>query len=243
MAIYNILIYHPIYNLLVGLSAIMPGHNFGLAIILLTVVLKLVLLPLTIKSTRSQKALQDLQPKMEELKRQYKDQKEKLTVAMMDLYKKEKVNPFSSCLPLLIQLPFLIAVYSALRHVGQGIDSSLLYSFIPNPGSVNMNFVWMDLAKAAPVMAVLAGISQYFQVAMLSTKKPEVKGEGSKDEDMTAMMNKQMKYMMPVMTVFIGISLPGGLTLYWLIMTITTIVQQYFIFKQKPNEELQLTGK
>lgn len=243
IGLYNILVYHPIYNLLVGLSAIMPGHNFGLAIILLTVVLKVILLPLTIKSTRSQKALQDLQPKMEELKRQYKDQKEKLTMAMMDLYKKEKVNPFSSCLPLLIQLPFLIAVYSALRHVGEGIDSNLLYSFVPNPGSVNMWFVWMDLAKAAPVLAVLAGIAQYFQVAMLSTKPPAIKSEGSKDEDMTAMMNKQMKYMMPIMTIFIGISLPGGLTLYWFIMTIATIAQQYFIFKGKPNKELQLTGK
>jgi YidC/Oxa1 family membrane protein insertase len=96
-----------------------------------------------------------------------------------------------------------------------------------------MNFLWMDLAKAAPILAVLAGIAQYFQAAMLITKRPEVKGEGSKDEDMAAMMNKQMKYMMPIMTIVIGIGLPGGLTLYWLIMTLATLAQQYFIFKQK----------
>jgi len=211
----------------------MPGHNFGLAIILLTIIIKLILLPFTIKSTRSQKAMQDLQPKIEELKKQHKGDKQKLSMAMMDLYKTEKVNPFSSCLPLLVQLPIFIAIYSALRSVGKGIDPSLLYGFIGNPGTVGMNFLWMDLAKAAPILAVLAGIAQYFQAAMLITKRPEVKGEGSKDEDMAAMMNKQMKYMMPIMTIVIGIGLPGGLTLYWLIMTLATLAQQYFIFKQK----------
>ena len=96
----------------------------------------------------------------------------------------------------------------------------------------------MNLSEKAIILAVLAGIAQYFQASMLITTRPEVKGEGSKDEDMAAIMNKQMKYMMPIMTIVIGVGLPGGLTLYWLVMTLATLAQQYFIFRKKPETQI-----
>src|SRR3989338_8207042 len=109
--IFNLIFYQPILNLLVFLYNIVPGHDIGLAIIIMTVIIKLILLPLSKQSIRSQKAMQDLQPKIEEIKKKYANNKEEQGRAMMQLYKQEKVNPFSSCLPLLIQLPFLFAVF------------------------------------------------------------------------------------------------------------------------------------
>ena len=123
------------------------------------------------------------------------------------------VSPFSSCLPLLIQFPFLIAVYQVFRKgltEAQSLD--ILYPFVHNPGSINaVSFGLVDLSKPNVVLAVLAGIAQYWVSKMLIGKK-QPKVPGAKDEGMTAMMNKQMTFFMPLITVFIGLSLPGGLT-------------------------------
>ena len=105
---YNLILYQPLFNLLIFLYNLIPWHDLGIAIIVLTIVIKVVLWPLSGKALKSQKALQSLQPKIEDLKAQYKDDKEGMSRAMMALYKTEKINPFSSCLPLLIQLPFLM---------------------------------------------------------------------------------------------------------------------------------------
>ena len=190
--------------------------------------------PFSIKSLKSQKTLQDLQPKIDAIKAQYKDQKDKLGAEMMALYKREKVSPFSSCLPLLIQFPFLIAVYQVFRTGLSNGSLDLLYPFISNPGEINaIAFGFLDLSKPQVVLAVLAGLAQYIQAKMLISKKPEVKSLGSKDESMMTIMNKQMTFLMPIMTVIIGVSLPGGLVLYWFVVTLLTVLQQFITFKKK----------
>lgn len=227
--------YQPLLNLLVFIYNFTPGHDIGLAIIILTILIKLILYPFSAKSIKSQKALQELQPKIEAIKNQYKNEKEKQASEMMKLYKEEKVSPFSSCLPLLIQLPFLIAVYSVFRAGLSQNSLSLIYPFITNPGQLNpIAFGFLDFSKPQIFLAVLAGLAQFWQAKMLITKKPEVKGEGSKDENMMVIMNKQMTYLMPVMTVFIGATLPGGLVFYWFIITALTAAQQLLVFKKKP---------
>jgi len=235
--LFNTLLYQPLLNLLVFIYNIIPGSDLGVAIILLTVLIKLVLYPLSRQSIRSQKALQDLQPKLDALKKQYKNDKEKLAKEMMQLYKDEKVNPMSSCLPLLIQLPFLIAVFQVFRT---GLDAGsleLLYPFIQNPGQLNpISFGFLDLGKTNVVLAVLTGLAQFWQSKMLITKRPPKDMAGSKDEDMTAIMNKQMLYFMPVLTVIIGVSLPAGLILYWFVTTLLTVAQQQLIFKKKKDQ-------
>lgn len=232
--IFNLIFYQPLFNLLIFLYNIIPGHDIGLAIIALTIIIKLILYPLSIKSLRSQKALQDVQPKIEELKKKYSNQKDKLATEMMELYKKEKVSPFSSCLPLLIQFPFLVAVYQVFRAGLSNGSMDKLYSFVSNPGLINpMTFSLIDLSKPQIALAILAGVAQFFQSKMLISKKPEIKSAASKDESIMATMNKQMTVMMPLMTVIIGVSLPGGLTLYWLVMTILTVFQQLLTFKRK----------
>jgi len=204
-----------------------------LSIIALTVIIKLVFWPLGRKAIKSQKELQDLQPKINEIKKQYADDKAASSQAMMALYKENKVNPFSSCLPLLIQLPFLWAVYKIFSD-GLSNNLDLVYPFITRPEVINaFSFGFLDLSKPNTYLALLAGAAQFWQAKMMITKKPAIKSEGSKDENMMAIMNKQMLFIMPAVTVFIGFSLPGGLTLYWFVLTLLTAIQQLVTFKKK----------
>lgn len=210
----------------------------GIAIIALTLAVKLLLYPLSIQSIRSQKALQTLQPKLEELKVKHKDNKEALALATMTLYKEEKINPFSSCLPLLIQLPFFFALFRVFQQGLVNKDLNLIYPFLHAPETLNpVTFGVLDLAAPSIILAVLSGAAQFLQSKMLVTK-PQPRIEGAKDESMTAIMNKQMLYMMPLMTAFIGAKLPAGLSLYWLVSTLLTILQQWVMFRKKKNAEV-----
>lgn len=238
---FHLFFYQPILNLLVFLYNIIPGHDIGVAIIVLTVLIKLAFLPLSKKAIESQKAMQDIQPKIEELKKKYANNKEEMGREMMALYKEEKVNPFSSCLPLLIQLPFLWAVFLVFQNglSGGGKGLEMVYSFIYRPEIINsISFGIIDLAKPNVVLAILAGLAQFWQAKMMLTTRPAVKGEGSKDEDMMAIMNKQMLYFMPALTVFFCLSFPGGLALYWLVTTLLAVLQQTYLFKQKTKIEV-----
>jgi YidC/Oxa1 family membrane protein insertase len=231
--LFTTIFYQPILNLLVFIYDFVPGHDLGITIIILTIVIKALLLPLSKQSIKSQKSLQDLQPKIDEIKKTYAKDKEAMSKAMMQLYKDSKVNPFSSCLPLIIQLPFLFAVFRVFRTGLSNGSLSLVYAFIHQPETINsIAFGFLDLNKPNIVLAILAGAAQFWQTRMMMSKKPDVKTEGSKDENMMAVMNKQMMYFMPVMTVVIGLSLPGGLSLYWFITTALTILQQMYIFKK-----------
>ncbi len=235
---HNIL-YVPIFNLLVSLYDFLPGADIGFAIIVLTILIKIILWPFMSQSLRSQKAMQELQPKIEELKSKHGDDREGLAKAMMELYQKEKVNPLASCLPLLIQLPILIALYQVLLG-GFGSETlAELYPFIPNPGSINHVFLGViDLSVASLYLAVLAGYFQFFQTRMLISKRPPKQVTGKKgaiDETMLASMNKSMLMFMPAITVIIGATLPAGLTLYWVTVNIVSILQQQFVFSKIRN--------
>ncbi len=231
--LFNLIFYQPILNLLVFFYNITPGNDIGLAIVALTVLIRLVSYPLNQQSIKSQKALRDLQPKIEEIKKKYAANKQEQGRAMMELYKAEKVNPFSSCLPLLIQFPFLIAVYYVFRDGLAGSKAlDLVYPFIAKPEALNpITLGFFDLSKSSPVLAILAGIAQFWQVKMMSIQQPP-NIAGARDESMAAIMNKQMLYFMPILTVFIGFTFPGGLTLYWLVTTLLTGLQQLYVFKK-----------
>ncbi len=226
--------YQPILNLVVFLYNIVPGHDLGIAIILLTIIIKLLLLPLSKKSLKSQKALQDLQPKIEEIKKKYANKKEEMGRAMMKLYKENKVNPFSSCFPLIVQLPFLFAVFRVFRNGFNDDSLDLVYSFITRPEAINsISFGFLDLSQRSISLAVLAGLAQFWQSKMMIAKKPQIKTPGAKNENMMTIMNKQMLYFMPALTVFIAMSFPAGLALYWLVTTLLTGLQQLYLFKKQ----------
>jgi len=235
--LFTTIFYQPILNVLVILYNTVSFQDVGVAIILLTALIRFALWPLNQKAIRSQKSLQDLQPKLDELKKKYADDKAGLSQAIMALYKENKINPFSSCLPLLIQFPFLIAVYQVFRD-GLSNKLDLVYPFISRPETINLiSFGFLNLGKPNIVLAILAGAAQFWQAKSMLAKRPAIKVEGSKDEDMAAIMSKQMTYFMPAITVFMGVSLPGGLTLYWLVITLLTSLQQWLVFRAQKNKE------
>ena len=232
--IYNIIFFKPIFNVLIAVYNTVPGSDMGIAIIILTVFIKLLLWPLSQKALKSQRALADLQPKVAALKKEYKDKQEELAKALMALYSKEKVSPTSSCLPILIQLPVFIGLYQSMRKGLESTGFENLYTFVAVPEMIDPTlFGIVDLAAPSIPLAILAAITQYFQAKMMITRKQPAGVPGSKDEQMMANMNKQMMYFMPVLTLFIGATLPGGLALYWFVMNVLTVIQQHFYFKKE----------
>ncbi len=235
--LFHEVLYRPLLNLLVFFYDIFPFHDLGLAILLLTLVIRLILWPLSQKALKSQKALQVIQPKITALREKYKKDPSMLARATMAIYKENKVNPFSSIFLLLIQLPILWAVYQVFMSglVSKNLTTDL-YSFISNPGVLNVfSFGVLDLSKPNLILTLITGLLQYWQGKMLSTIQPPpnlAKKEGAKDEGVMAIMNKQMIFMMPILTVFIGLGLPSGLMLYWLIGLVLTIIQQKLSFKK-----------
>lgn len=234
---FHTVLYQPLYNLLIWLYDVIPGADMGLAIVALTIVVKIVTWPLTHSSLMSQKAMQDLQPKLDALKAEHGKDKEKLAKATMELYTSEKVNPLSSCLPILLQLPVIIALYSVLSAGLKPESLSSLYAFVQNPGAINeIAFGFLDLTKKNIPLALVAGVFQFVQTKMLMAKRPPKairEKEGVKDEDALAAMNKSMLYTMPIMTAVIGATLPAGLTLYWVTINLVTIGQQAIAFRKK----------
>src|SRR3989339_167844 len=230
---FTALLYQLIFNLFVGLYDLIP--DVGVIILVVTILIKLALHPLTTKSIKAQKDLQDMQPKLEALKKEFKGDQQRIAKETMKLYSEHKVNPLGSCLPMLIQLPIFIALYYVLRGLFGEVPFHLLYSFVPNPGSIDpMSLGIFDLSQRSIVLAVLAAGTQYLQARMMQSRRPPKEvGDAAKDESMASMMNKQMLYFLPLMTLFIGMSFPGGLTLYWFLSTLFMLLEQMWIFRKK----------
>ncbi len=238
----HLVIYQPLYNALVFLYNVIPGQDFGVAIIGLTLILKIFMIPLSRKQIESQKRLQELQPKIKELQKKYKHDKEQQTKKLMGLYKETKTNPFGGCLPMIFQLVFLIAIYHVLFNISKAnlvIQPDVLYSFIPNPGTVkNMFLGIVDLSHPSIPLAILAATAQYIQSKMMMAKTPS--GLEKKDDshpDFAQMMSKQMLYLGPIITLVIGTQFAAGLSLYWLVSILFAIVQQLHIEKQLPLQK------
>ena len=243
MNIFNTILVYPMINFITFFYDKIP--DLGISIIALTILIKLILWPINQKSIKAQKDMKKVQSKVNEIKELYKDDPQKQSTEMMAVYKKENVNPFSSCLTLLIQLPILIALYQALRMtLGiEGFDvNSVLYSFI-NPVEFNpIAFGFLNLVEKSVWLAILAGIFQFLQSKMMVTSNLPSANEktGGKDEQLASAMNKQMLYFMPALTVFIGLSFPAGLTLYWCVNSIITALQSYIAFLPLKKEKLSL---
>jgi len=229
--LFDIILYRPLFNILVLLYDYVPGHDFGVAVILLTLLIRIVLYPIAVKTLNSQKALQKLQPQIQEIQKKYKDDKEKQAKETLEIYKKEKINPFSGFFLALIQLPVLLALYRVFWEGLKPSELQNLYSFVLNPVTINSNFIgFIDLAKPNLIFAILAGILQFFQTKMMMPKTLKSKGS---EPDFSQIMQKQMLYFFPGMTVIILLGLPSAIGLYWTVSGIFSIVQQYYILRDK----------
>jgi YidC/Oxa1 family membrane protein insertase len=205
------------------------GSNFGLAIIALTLSIRAVLVPVTLPSLKSAKKMQSLKPHLDKLKKKHGNDKAKLQQAQLALYKEHGVNPAAGCLPQIVQLVILIALYQVFLQ--------FLKTDQINGHSINLSFLWLDLSKPDPfyILPVLAGLTQLVFSAMMQSgiehhpEKVSKKEDKKDDLDMATAMTQQMMFMMPVMTTIIALRFPSGLALYWVITTVFSLVQQYFI--------------
>lgn len=225
----NILVI-PLLNLLVFFYNLIP--DIGIVIIIITILIRLLLLPSFNKTLKSQANLAKLQPKMNEIREKYKDDKQAQAQAMMALYKEHNINPLSSCLPLLIQLPLLFALYQVFMLGLRDTEFvQYLYKFIHNPGHISPFFLhFVDLSKPSLIFGVIAGITQYFQSKLMMPK------EKSNDQFANTMAIQTL-YFFPIITIVISIKLPAGLPLYWIATTLFAIAQQYYIMrKNKPAQ-------
>lgn len=241
--IFHGLIYQPIYNVLIFLYDIIPGGDFGIAIIAVTILLKAALIPLSKKQIQSQKRMQEIQPKLKEIQLKYKNDKEKQTKEVMKFYKENKVNPFSGCFPIIVQLIFLIAIYRVIINIsdaGLVVNGKDLYSFVANPGEINKVFIGLvDLLKPSIPIAILAAAAQFWQTKLMMSKINKNNALVKKDKDSSSepdfseIMNKQMLILGPALTLFIGIKFAAALSVYWLFSTLFSVAQQLYIFKKE----------
>ncbi|HQL11495.1 MAG TPA: YidC/Oxa1 family membrane protein insertase [bacterium] len=265
------LIVQPMINFLTAIHGILPQIDFGIAIIILTILIRLILFPLNWKSIKIQKKMSIVQEKMNQIKNTVKDQ-EQQAMQIMNLYKTEKVNPFSSCLPLILQLIVLIGLINVLNGymAGQikinGQMQPLENAIYKNISFIKKDYVYfnktafgfLDLTQKAIakdkttnttvyniygiILAIMSGILQYIQTKMITPKKiPSV--EGTKEDNITNAMNAQMLYILPIMTIWIGLSFPMGLTLYWIISSILSIIQQAIALKSSDNNKQDRENK
>lgn len=230
-SVFHEILYRPIFNVLVFTYNSIPGHDLGVAIILVTILLRILLHPLSHKAIKSQKALEALQPKVKEIQQNHKT-KEDQARAVMEFYKEHKISPFSSFAPLLLQLPILLALYRVFFSGLKPESLSALYSFVANPGVLKPFFLGIiDIAHPNAILAILTGVAQFIQSKGMVQKK----GAGSNasgSQDISAMMSKQMVYVMPLFMVFIAWKLPAGLALYWIVTSLFTFAEQHFIHKR-----------
>lgn len=225
----------------------------GVAIIVLTIVVRGILAYPSAKSIKAQRELQLIQPKLEALKEQYKDNKEQMGQKLMEFYKEHKVNPFSSCLPTLIQLPIIFVLYrvfinglaldpetgTLVAHQIDRLYGSLHTIYATTPIHTTA-FGFLDLTAPHNILlALVTGALQFWQSRMLVARQAPIKSKGARDENMAASMSKQMMYIFPLITAYFAYLFPAGLALYWLTSTLFQVVQQYILFRRvHPSKEL-----
>jgi len=235
--IWNLLFYQPIYNILILIISILPGNDLGFGIIILTIIIRTILLVPSQRALKSQKKIQKLQPHIDRLKDVHGDDKQKISLATMALYKEHKVSPFSSCLPLLIQLPVLIALFNVVQNGLNPDNSYLLYSFLQNfdLSKIQTNFLGiLDLTKTNfIVLPIIVGLLQFLQMKLSLSKN---KNSLSKVMPEMQAANNMMIYMMPIMIAVFTASTPAGVGIYWCFSTLYGVLQQVVVNYQSDNE-------
>lgn len=246
--IFNTVLFEPIFNFLMVVYNYLPPHDLGLSIIIVTLVLKLLLYLPSLSSIKSQQAMQEIQPKLDALRKKYENNREELSRQMVQFYREHKINPLSSCLPLLIQFPILIALYQVFIVVSR-VDQTTgllpldqlnhLYEHLRNIYSntaIETSLLgWIDLTRTKNyILAGVAAVLQYWQTRMMMKQRPKTQpNKGA----IAQSLNRQMMYLMPAMTFIFGASFPAGLTLYWTASTVFQIAQQYlFLRRHQPSQ-------
>ena len=236
------LFYRPIYNGLIFFASVVPGNALGWAIILLTLLIRTLVLIPSQKAMKSQKKMQDLQPRLEKIKQKFKGDQQRIAMETMAVWKEAKVSPAGSCLPMLMQFPFLIAVFYVVQSGLNPDQTFLLYSNYIAISDINVQFLGLNLTEANRyVPPLIIGGLQFIQMKLsLSFKKPGGKDDKNKKEMQVA--TNMMTYVLPVMIAVFTASLPAGVGIYWGTSTMYGIIQQLFVNRgskgnDKPKDE------
>lgn len=248
--LFNELLYRPLFNSMVFFYNTIPGANIGLALILTTLVVRILMIPLYRASIKSQREIAIIQPVLKELQIKYKDDRQKLSEELMKAYKDHNVNPFAGILLLFVQIPILISIYHVSLNIFNPEKYAEAYSFITFPESFNSQFFGL-LNVSDPkniILAILVGVSQYYQIKLIMRRTQPVKPKESKkskkkkdnkpeEPDFATTLNKQMLFMMPILVTIFAYSLPATMSLYWITTTLFTIGQEFFLIKQVDKAE------
>ena len=209
-----------LYNVVDGLG--LPG-SYGIAIVLLTLIVRGALFPLYNAQMKQSAKMTDLQPKMQKLQKQYGQDKEKYNQKIMELYQVEGVNPAKGCLPLIIQMPILFGLFAALRNPLMYMDQDMILA-------VHEKFLWIpDLSQPDKwILPILAGVTTYFSYKITMNANPS-----------SANSMKVLQYIFPLMIVWWGRSFPAGLTIYWFVGTLFMCIQQHFVLSKIKKQRIQ----
>jgi YidC/Oxa1 family membrane protein insertase len=223
--LYNLIIFIPLYNGLIGLIDIFPWMDAGVAIIVFTIIIRLILFPLSRKSIKTQIRMREIQPEIASVQKKYTNKQEQMQKTM-ELYKKHNIKPLGGTLVLFIQLPILLGLYYVFARSGLPIvDTNILYYFVHTP-SINMNFIGLlDISKTSITMAAIAALSQYLQLRFSLASQPATTGV----DNPAAAMSRQMRYIMPVMIFVIAFRFPAAISLYWTIGNLFMLGQELFV--------------
>jgi YidC/Oxa1 family membrane protein insertase len=244
--IFNLILIQPLYNALVAIISIMPGHNIALGIITLTVIIKFLLMPLYHKSALAQKQLRELEPEMKQIKEEYVGDKQIQAQKIMELYQKHGINPFASFLLLLIQLPVILALFLVFKNSFE-LNLGILYSFITVPEVVSHTlFGLISISDKSIILALLVGVTQFIQMKLSLPPLPAPNKKKANElpsfkDDFARSMNLQMRYGMPVIITIVATQFPAALSLYWLTGNVFSIVHELFVKKQA--ESIKNTSK
>ncbi len=231
-SVFNLILFQPLYNALVFLASILPGHSIALAIIILTVLIRFILLPLYHKSLKTQRKLKEIEPELKKIKEEYNN-KEEQARRIMELYRFHGVNPFSSIILLFVQLPVILALFYVFSR-GFELNLDILYSFVQSPTTVDRTlFGLFPLTEKSYILALFVGLSQFFQIKLsLPPLPPKTDQTPSFQSDLARSMNMQMRYVMPVIITVITSQFPAAIALYWLTGNFFSIAHELLVRRE-----------
>ena len=235
--LFNTVFFNPIYNGLVFLLNV-PFIDVGIAVILVTVVVKLVLFPFSLKMVKTQLAVKQLEPEITKLKEEHKEDKQEQARQTMALYKEKGVNPFSGFLLILIQIPVIFALYWVFLRGGlPEINMDIIYSFTPIPENINMNLLGLiDVSKKSILFALLAGATQYFQIKYSLPPMKARTGKASLKDDLARSFHIQMRYVMAIIVFSIAYAISAAVAIYWTTSNLFAIGQEIYVRKTIKNK-------
>lgn len=229
-------VYQPLYNILVLFIDFLPGHNVFWATILLTILVKVVLLPLAKKAMISQIKMKSIQDDIKKIQDNHKGTKEEMTKEILELYREKKVNPFSPIFIILIQLPIILSLYFIFKSGLPTINTDLVYGFVPFPLTVDMVYAGIDLAGKSLLLAILTGLTQFFYIKRTFAKNGSfTQSDGNKGdkpktaEDIQKALSFQFTYIMPFIITFVAYTLPAVISIYWITSNVFSYLQDIYI--------------